>query len=177
MSQKNVFFEGSAHVPLLIVPPAGRFANTNRKVDTLVEIADIYPTILEMAGVRPPEFVQGRSLLGEVEDRVFFGNSLNKHFCVMEDRLKLVYCASGGHTLLFDLANDPMERHDLSHDPAYAEKKERLWKLLVEHTRQYTPQVLDGDEFITQKAITNDSDVKNHWFGFHYHDYTVDTFH
>ena len=177
MSQKNLFFEGSAHVPLLILPPAGRFANTNRKVDTLVEIADIYPTILEMAGVRPPEFVQGRSLLGEVEDRVFFGNTLNTHFCVMEDRLKLVYCASGGHTLLFDLANDPMERHDLSHDPAYAEKKERLWKLLVEHTRQYTPQVLDGDNFITQKAITNDSDVKNHWFGFHYHDYTVDTFH
>ncbi len=41
MSQKNLFFEGSAHVPLLIVPPAGSGIPHNLTVDSLTEIADI----------------------------------------------------------------------------------------------------------------------------------------
>ena len=61
MSQKNLFFEGSAHVPLLIVPPAGSGIPHNLTVDSLTEIADIYPTILELAGVTPPEGITGRS--------------------------------------------------------------------------------------------------------------------
>ena len=177
MSQKNVFFEGSAHVPLIIVPPQGRFDNTNRRVDVTAEIADVYPTILAMAGVKAPEFVKGRNLLEEVEERVFFGNSLNKHFCVMEDKWKLVFCATGGDVLLFNLNEDPMEQHDLANDPACAEKKAHLWKLLLEHTAEYTPEVLKDGEFIVKPAPTCYQDVKNHWFGFHYHDYSIDTFH
>ena len=177
MSQKNVFFEGSAHVPLIIVPPQGRFANTNSRVDVTAEIADIYPTILAMAGIKAPEFVQGRNLLEETGERVFFGNSLNKHFCVMEDKWKLVLCTTGGDVLLFNLNEDPMEQHNLANDPACAEKKEHLWKLLLEHTEKYTPQVLKDGEFIIKPAPTCYQDIKNHWFGFHYHDYSIDTFH
>ena len=177
MSQKNVFFEGSAHVPLIIVPPLGRFDNTNRRVDVTAEIADVYPTILAMAGVKAPEFVKGRNLLEEVEERVFFGNSLNKHFCVMEDKWKLVFCTTGGNVLLFNLNEDPMEQHNLADDPACAEKRAHLWKLLLEHTAEYTPEVLKDGEFMVKPAPTCYQDVKNHWFGFHYHDYSIDTFH
>lgn len=177
MSQKNLFFEGSAHVPLIIVPPQGRFANTNRKVDVTAEIADLYPTILSMAGVPVPAHAKGKNLLKETGERVFFGNSLNNHFCVMENRVKLVYCATGNHTLLFDLNHDPMERHDLSNDPAWAAEKERLWKLLLDHTAEYTPEALQDGQFIPREAPSCAADVKNHWFGFHYHDYSVDTFH
>ena len=50
-------------------------------------------------------------------DRMFFGNSLNKNFCVMEEKVKLVYSAVGDHVLLFDLNTDPMEQHNLAEDP------------------------------------------------------------
>ena len=55
MSQKNLFFEGSAHIPLFIVPPAGRGIPHNLTVDRPTEIADIYPTILKW-----PAFPSGR---------------------------------------------------------------------------------------------------------------------
>ncbi|HIT07861.1 MAG TPA: sulfatase-like hydrolase/transferase, partial [Candidatus Merdivicinus faecavium] len=63
MAQKNLFFEGSAHVPLLIMPPQGRGLPVNVRVDSLAEIADIFPTILDIAGIEPPAEAMGRSLL------------------------------------------------------------------------------------------------------------------
>ena len=62
-------------------------------------------------------------------------------------------------------------------NPECAEKRDHLWKLLIEHTARYTPEVLKDGEFITIPEPENYMDVKNHWFGFHYHDYSVDTFH
>ena len=79
--------------------------------------------------------------------------------------------------MLFDLNTDPMERHNLADDPACAEKKAHLWKLLLAHTEEYTPEVLKDGEFMVKPAPTGYQDVKNHWFGFHYHDYSIDTFH
>lgn len=185
MSQKNLFFEGSAHVPLLIMPPLGRDLPHNIRCDALTDLADLYPTILAMAGLEAPVAVSGQNLLaapyaagdGQTE-RLFFGNSLNRNFCVMEKKIKLVYSAVGDHTLLFDLNRDPMEQHDLANDPAYAPVRSRLWALLLEHTKQYTPEALTPEgNFITYDAPRFPGDMPGRWFGFHYHDYSVDTFH
>lgn len=181
MSQKNLFFEGSAHVPLLILPPAGRGGPQNQSVRTLVDLVDLYPTILEMADLTPPVPVSGRSLLQPLPDgdRVFYGDSLHTNFCVMQDKLKLVYSVIGGHSLLFDLAQDPMERHDLSADPAYAQRRAALWQQLLQYVRRHSPQALTpaGDDFVTTPAPRFPGDWPGRWFGFHYHDYSVDTFH
>lgn len=181
MSQKNLFFEGSAHVPLLIMPPQGRDIPHNLRTDLPVTLADLYPTILAMAGLRTPRGLSGQNLLNPSElkeDRLFFGNSLNRNFCVMERKVKLVYSAAGDHTLLFDLNRDPMERHDLSGSPEYARTLERLRKLLTEHTACHTPEALAEDgRFITYDAPRFPGDMPGRWFGFHYHDYSVDTFH
>ena len=179
MSQKNLFFEGSAHVPLLIMPPQGREIPHNISVEAPADLVDLYPTILSMAGLTPPVPVSVQNLLRPLpEDRIFFGNSLNTNFCVMEKRVKLVYSATGDHVLLFDLERDPMEQHDLSRDPAWAKKKQELWDLLLEHTRQHTPQALNDDgTFRTAPAPRFPGDMPGRWFGFHYHDYSVDTFH
>lgn len=178
MSQKNLFFEGSAHVPFIIMPPIGREIAHNLKNDSLVELTDLYTTILNMAGAAVPAGRTGRNLLEPItEEKVFFGNSLNKNFCVMEDRIKLIYSAVGDHTLLFDLKKDPMEQHDLSKDPAMQEVKEHLWNLLLAHTEKYTKEALKDGAFLTSEAPKYPGDMPGRWFGFHYHDYSVDTFH
>lgn len=179
MSQKNLFFEGSAHVPLLIMPPQGRNLPHNYSEEALTDLADIYPTILAMAGVKSPIQGSGCNLLEPVpKNRLFFGNSLNKNFCVMKDKMKLVYSAVGDHKLLFDLNKDPMEQHDLSKDPAYQDIFRELWNMLLEHTRNHTPKALDENgSFITYDAPKFPGDMPGRWFGFHYHDYGVDTFH
>lgn len=185
MSQKNLFFEGSAHVPLLIVPPAGRNEPRNMKVDCLTEMADLYPTILEMAGITPPSFATGHSLLKPPsEERTFYGDSLHTNFCVMEHKHKLVYSSRGDHTLLFDLNTDPMERHDLSREPAWQEEKNRLLALLLDHVIETAPEALEEDpgkaplrRFKITKPPRFPGDMPGRWFGFPDHNYKVDTFH
>ena len=132
-----------AHIPLFIVPPAGRGIPHNPTVDRPTEIADIYPTILEMAGIPVPEDITGRSLLKPdalAEDRIFYGDSLHTNFCVMRSQVKLVYTTCGDHMLLFHLKDDPMEQTDLSEDPAWQDKKQELIALLLEHVKETAPQ-------------------------------------
>lgn len=189
MSQKNLFFEGSAHVPLFIMPPAGRNLPHNNQIDTLTELADLYPTILSVAGIHPPDDISGHNLLEPQslpEHRIFYGNSLHTNFCIMEDRIKLVYTVCGDSLLLFDLHQDPMEQHNLANHPQWQKKKEYLWNLLVDHVRTTDPQALEipsnakDYEKIHFKLTTPPAfpgDMPGRWFGFHYHDYSVDTFH
>lgn len=177
MSQKNIFFEGSAHVPCLIMPPRGRGLPVNRRVDTLAELSDVYATILGIAGVTPPENTHGVDLREPYQERTFYGNSLDVNFCVMDGGYKLVYSACGDHTLLFDMVNDPMEQHDLAALPAYQEKRRELFRMLLEHTAQTRPQALENGYFRTSPAPSRPGDVGFRWLGFHYHDFNYDVFH
>ena len=61
------FFEGAVHVPLILHWP-GR-VRAGLVAPALVELVDIAPTLLEAAGLAPPEAMQGRSLLPILEGR------------------------------------------------------------------------------------------------------------
>ena len=65
------FYEGLVRVPLIWSWP-GQIA-AGRQYSDLVELTDIAPTLLELAGERVPDDMQGKSLLpmltGEAEDR------------------------------------------------------------------------------------------------------------
>ena len=103
----------------------------------------------------------------------------------MQNRIKLVYTTCGDHLLLFNLKEDPMEQKDLSGDPAWQEKKQELFALLLAHVKETAPQVLEeipsgagsSCRFKTTPAPRFPGDMPGRWFGFHYHDYSVDTFH
>jgi N-sulfoglucosamine sulfohydrolase len=144
---------------LLIVRGPGGF-HGGRVTDALVSQIDLYPTLCELAGVAPPPFVQGRSLLpvvrrevADVNEEIFAELSYHaaydpqravrtrrhKYIRLFGDRLEPVLpniddgptkdllVAAGYGTRprprerLHDLLFDPMEAHDLSGDPAYAE--------------------------------------------------------
>ena len=176
-------------MPFILVPPAGRAIPHNNQVDGVITLADVFPTILAMAGLTPPEDGSGENLLpflsgkGQKEKR-FYGDSLHTNFCVMEDRKKLIYTRIGSSMLLFDLEKDPMERHNLADDPKYREVRERLWNLLISHVKKTAPHVLkpgsgtdNSDTFISIPAPRFPGDMPGRWLGFHYRDYTADTFH
>ena len=58
--QKSVFYEGAVRVPLIIRYPRCFSPGTS---DALVELHDLTPTILELAGTAPLRTCEGRSLL------------------------------------------------------------------------------------------------------------------
>lgn len=176
--QKNLFFEGSAHVPMIIVPPKNSKLKRNVKIDTFAQMADIYPTIMEIAGIDiSDENLQGTSLLKLDEERVFYGDTLHTHFSVMKDNIKLIYSRCGDHYLLFDLNNDKMEQKDLSKDPKWSETFKELKDMLFKHISKTVPSIIENDQYITIKEPKFPGDIGDHWFGFHYKDYSVDTFH
>jgi arylsulfatase A-like enzyme len=69
--QKQSLFEGCARIPLLIVAPG-----TNSKgsvVKTPVSHLDLFPTLIELAGVKAPDNIQGQSLVPMLHDPAAVG--------------------------------------------------------------------------------------------------------
>ena len=131
---KNVFFEDSVKVPMLIHAP-GRIPPGTRT--ELTEAIDVLPTILDLCGIKIPDTVQGRSLLkNESREMVFCENIMPEVITngdtgypytpgkgidgirhpdskmVRTNRWKLNYYPGNGGEL-YDLENDPGEWNNL----------------------------------------------------------------
>jgi arylsulfatase A-like enzyme len=131
------FYEGLVRVPL-IISWLGRFLEDQQR-SALVELIDIAPTLLDLAGLPIPEKMQGRSLRSLLTDpgaidyhrdfvRCEYYSALNPHArehfsgsyatMIRDDRYKLI--VYHGHDIgeCFDLRNDPDEFDNLWDDPA-----------------------------------------------------------
>ena len=138
---KSGYFDGAAHIPLIIRDPAA--ARGGHVITHFTENIDILPTILANLGIAAPAALDGhalQSLIDGVEpvawrravhwefdfrdfaDHVA-GTALSADACslaVLRDRrFKYVHFA-GLAPLLFDLENDPDEFDNKAADPAYA---------------------------------------------------------
>jgi len=60
-------YECLLHVPLVIVPPQGSPLPRGQRIEGLVDLTDLFPTILGLAGLRPPHYTQSRDLIDWVE--------------------------------------------------------------------------------------------------------------
>ena len=58
---KHSNFEEATHVPMIVRLPGKRAAGT--RVEALTELADIYPSLCELAGIAPPQGLQGKSFV------------------------------------------------------------------------------------------------------------------
>lgn len=143
---KFVCFEEAIHIPFLLSYPG--VISEGLSNDNMVGLQDIYPTILDYAGIDVPDYLHGMSLKPLCEDpdrrqrdhyyvqNVTFRTHLEQR-CIRTRYWKLIGSVKGRHSL-FDLANDPEEEFDLfdtphgrrlgeyAHFPDYAETIERL---------------------------------------------------
>ncbi|XP_034955902.2 arylsulfatase K isoform X1 [Zootoca vivipara] len=122
---KMSMYEASSHVPLLIMGP-----NTKLQfIPNVVSLVDIYPTMLDVAGIPIPKNLSGYSLmplvLKEAEDKVptrqqhptwilseFHGCNVNSStYMLRTDRWKYIAYSDGRSVSpqLFDLSADPDE--------------------------------------------------------------------
>jgi arylsulfatase A-like enzyme len=131
------FFEMSAKIPLMIIPPTGDKRFSPGAVDgRLAEFGDIMPTLLDMCGLPIPETVDGMSLWSDASREHLYGEHFEGEMAMRmlrSGRFKLLYYATGNHFQLFDIETDPQETTDLAPDPAYAGEVARLNGLLIEH--------------------------------------------
>lgn len=150
---KNVFFEASVHVPLLMRFPQ-RFAPGRR--DELIESVDLLPSLLSLCDIPIPESCQGRGFpqreavfAENIIPEVITNGALDLPFVpgqgvggirhpdakmVRTRRWKLNYYPGHGGEL-YDLANDPGETRNLYADPerqsTVRELKDRILEWLI----------------------------------------------
>ncbi|MEM1443650.1 MAG: sulfatase-like hydrolase/transferase [Verrucomicrobiota bacterium] len=151
-SQKWTMYEQVTRVPLIVWSADGRFGK-GRRIEELVSLFDVGPTILEMAGCEVPNHFSAESLLpaleetGEWKGREYVfaehprdGNFTTADYQVMvrSERWKLVEIyesdgvEGGREGLLIDLAEDPREMKNLYESSDHAEVREELREALLQ---------------------------------------------
>ena len=137
-SQKWTMYEPSVHVPLLVWGP-GR-VRPGLVLDGLASLMDIGPTVLELAGLRPPAWMEAESLVPALQGQPWTGRShvFSEHArdliltdtelmtMVRDSRYKLVEFSDHAQGQLFDLVDDPDEEHDLWGSPDHRQIRDEL---------------------------------------------------
>jgi arylsulfatase len=140
---KRLFYEDSANVPMILSGPGSEGRVGHHRTDNrLVGWQDVMPTLLDLAGIEPPDTVEGLSMVGTTRRDALYGEcgeGATATRMLHDGRHKLVYYPVGNRLQLFDLERDPRETNDVAGTAAYANILEQLEKQLIS-------QLYGGDE-------------------------------
>src|SRR5690606_15374407 len=130
----------------------------------MVQNLDFAQTFLEIAGVKAPEDMQGKSLVplltgsDEVWDRdaVYYHyyeypaeHSVKRHYGIATKEYKLIHFYYDiDQWELYDRKNDPNELHNVYYDPQYAEVVEMMTAKLEKVREKYKDSVGNDQRFI-----------------------------
>ena len=126
---KNTLWERSTHVPLLFSGPGITKGTCNRTV----ELLDIFPTLLDLAGMPARSDLDGHSLMPQLKDGnaprewpAITTHNQGNHTIRTEDWRYIRY--ADGSEELYDLKADPNEWTNIASKPELAAKKTELAK-------------------------------------------------
>lgn len=154
MGKQNLY-DHSMRIPLIMRGPG---VPTSLRCGALLYLLDLYPTLLEMAGIPVPDSTAGHSLsalLGEAtymhRRQIFsayqgvFGHPRGAPYqrSIKDDRHKLIQTVVDGVMTwqLFDLTADPYETVDLIGAPAHAGKIDKLKQALRKRAARFNDPV------------------------------------
>ena len=158
---KRFMYEQSFRTPLLIRFP--KEVKEGKVIDKMVQNLDFAPTILDFAGVKIPEEMQGesfRNLLNgssdEFRDYAYYTyyeypswHMVKRHYGIATERYKLIHFYYDiDEWEMYDLETDPNEMNNIYEDPDYADVREELHSKLKAVRKRYG----DSDE-LNQKYI------------------------
>ena len=132
---KDTLFELSARAPLLVAAPGMQRGAT---ANGLVEFVDLYPTLMELAGLSAPHKLEGASLTpllkhpnGKGKAAAFTvvlrNGGQHRGRTVRTERWRYTEWDEGESGVeLYDHRNDPGEYHNLANDPRFTRVKQTL---------------------------------------------------
>jgi len=146
---KRFMYEPGLHIPLIVRGPGVKAG----AVTSLFALnADFAPTFLDLAGLKTPADMHGRSLLpvlhgGQPADwrtSVYYryyhdpgDHNTRSHYGVRTATHKLIYYWKKDAWELFDLVRDPTEQKNLAADPAQAARLAGLKAEIVRLQKQF----------------------------------------
>ncbi|MCS7316366.1 MAG: sulfatase [Bryobacterales bacterium] len=137
-SKHNSLYEVAVRVPLLIVAPG--LARANTACPRTVELVDLYPTLAELCGLKPPAGLEGESLVPLLRDpraawnhpaytvtlrgRIFGRSVRTERYRYTE------WDPEGTQVELYDHQDDPGERRNLAGEASHAAVRRQMRELL-----------------------------------------------
>lgn len=177
---KRVAYEPSIRIPLLLEAPA--LIPSGTAVDQVVANIDIAPTILELAGLKAPTHMQGRSFLPlatqetDQWDREYMLYTYYWEekfpqtptiFALRGDRYKYIhYYGLWDSHELYDLQEDPDEkyniiRRDMETEEIAGRMRNLLFTMLKEYDADYIPVRAPRDEDPLKNARRSSEGAKS----------------
>jgi arylsulfatase A-like enzyme len=136
--RKTYAYEGSARIPFMIVPPASHRAGRSL-AEEVVELRDVMPTVLAIAGIDAPPTNVGRNLLPLLETPATdWRKYIHGEHCtcygpeqemqyVTDGLRKFIWLPRLGMEQFFDLESDPGETRNLVDDKSRG-KEVQVWR-------------------------------------------------
>ena len=125
--------------------------------DSVVELRDIMPTLLEFAGIDIPDTVDGISMAPEIigekpHQREYLhgehsGGVQSNHYIVTSHD-KYIWFSQTGREQYFNLDQDPREEHDLIHEQAYQDRIHTLRSHLIDELKDREEGYTDGRQLL-----------------------------
>ena len=156
---KHTLFETSMHAPLIISAPGYK---SNQRVNSLVEMVDIYPTLCELAGLELPQHLQGKSLVPSLENpdivhkKAIYGR-YHSGETVRTDRFQYSEW-DNGQSMLYDHLRDPNENINVVSDKRYSKVVEAMALALRKHRNK-----VEFDENTNLNNIVESSNTPPVW--------------
>ena len=136
---KHHTFQEAIHVPLLVSSPKMK---QGFQTNTMIEYIDLYPTICEIAGIKPPNYIHGKSFVPvlrnpnlehkkEIYSRyqtleVVQDHKFSYHEVLEHRTGKVLY------NMLFDMENDKKQYYNISKKPKFKNLVDSYSKKLKE---------------------------------------------
>lgn len=139
---KRSFLDPSARIPFIV---NGRGFETERKGE-VVSLLDVYPTVLEIAGIEGPPR-DGAPLQNLPSDRAFFGQYQEGElglYAVITDRWKYIWSAFDKREYLLDRVRDPDETMNLAYNVRRRADLLSMRALALEHFEDLHDADLDA---------------------------------
>jgi len=158
---KHSNFEQATKVPFIIRAPG---YTIGQEANTMTELVDIFPTLLEYTGFEIPDYIEGESLIPVLEDpetqikdyaisQYFRGEDI-MGYSMRTERYRITLWLKGDYKNgyifrepvidaieLYDYKTDPQEKVSQAHNPEYSkiveELKTKLLDLLNEQADKY----------------------------------------
>ena len=129
---KATNYEIATRVPLIVSPPGGRAKPAAS--DALVELVDMYPTLVEMAGLPMPEHLQGRSFAPLIEepDRAWKSAAFSQFPCPSLREWAAMPLSEGMRETFFGPLIEDVEERLAKESPRYSRR------LYENHVMGYT---------------------------------------
>jgi arylsulfatase A-like enzyme len=165
---KRWMFEQSYRTPLLIEwPGVTKPGSVNSDMVSNIDLAE---TFLEIAGVKVPSDMQGRSMVPILKGKTpadwrkehyyhyyeYPGwHMVKRHYGISTERCKLIHFYYDiDEWELFDLKTDPMEMKNVYNDPAYADVRSDLHKRLDKLMKKLKDSDALARSFLPKQAET-----------------------